>query len=593
MTRRTLARVAGALVAVAAGLVPLSVAAPAHAGQVGITLGIKGAGYVQVVEGSLEDNASANCDKTANRDHRVTLECPRIRNEEPFEAWVWLRPLTAYIPSTWEFAGWSGCDQTRYRNERTECGLSSPAFGSVEKYPVASFRDTEAPTVTNLNATQGTSQGSFEFTWQQSGGFRSECRIVGKAWETCASPRQETLTEGTHEFQVRAEDQSGNLSNAPIIAVTAVDTGLWWKPDYISNKRTADFGWTSNSATSYDCALDGIALACTTEGRTRFDNLGEGWHTFTVRGRASGWVDPVPVRWDWKVDTTAPGTTIEGGPTDGSSTSATTAEFTLSSDEAGAGFGCSLDGDAIACTKGTLRLDGLAPGEHTLSVTASDSAGNVDQSAATRSWTVDTAAPQTTITGGPANGSVLTSTTASFRIASSEAGSSASCTLDGTARTCAPGALTLSGLTPGTHDLRVRATDGAGNTDATAATRFWTVPVPARSLARSSGWTLSSLSSAYGGKVLTTTRKNASVAVSVRSARRISLVAGGGSTHGSVRVYVGSRLVKTVSLRTTKSVTKRVIPITTLSSAYTGKVRVVVATSGRTVRLEGIAASTR
>lgn len=593
LDRRTLARVVGGLVAVAAGLVPITVATPAHAGQVGITLGIKGAGYVQVVEGSLEDGASANCDKTANRDHRVTLECPRIRNEEPFEAWVWLRPLTVYSPSTWEFAGWTGCDQTRVRNERTECGLSSPAFGSVERYPVASFRDTEAPTVSNLNATQGGSQGSFDFSWQTQGAVLIECRIVGQPYETCSSPQHRVLPDGAHEFQVRAQDQSGNVSNTPVIEVVNVDTRFVNKPAYLSTETTAAFDWSSTSATAYECALDGIAVACTTQGWLRLDNLGEGWHTFTVRGRQGGWTDPTPSRWDWKVDTVAPETLITGGPAEASSTNASTAEFTLGSDEPSAGFGCSLDGTPVACSQGTLRLDGLTPGTHTLSVTAADNAGNVDQTPATRSWKVDTTAPSTTLSGGPANGSVLTSTSASFRLGSSESGSTTTCTLDGRARSCAPGALTLSGLTPGTHDLRVRATDRAGNTDASPATRFWTVPVPARSLTRSSGWTLSSLSSAYGGKVLTTTRKNASVAVGVRNVRRLALVASGGTTHGTVRVYAGSRLLKTVSLRTSRSVTKRVIPITTFSSGFTGKVRVVVATSGRTVRLEGIAASTR
>lgn len=459
MNRRTLARLAGALVAVAAGVVPLTVAPPAHAGQVGITLGIKGAGYVQVVEGSLEDGSSINCDKTANRDHRVTLECPRIRNEEPFEAWVWLRPLTVYIPSTWEFAGWSGCDQTRVRNERTECGLSSPAFGSVEKYPVASFRDTEAPEVTNLDATQGASQGSFEFTWQTRGASLTECRIVGQPYEVCSSPTRWVLSEGVHEFQVRAQDQSGNVSNTPVVEVVNVDTMWWSKPSHRTSERTASFSWTTGSATSYACALDGVAIACTTQGWLRLDNLGEGWHTFTVQGRHGGWADPTPSRWDWLVDSIAPDTLLGGGPAEGSSTSSTTAEFTLASDEPGAGFGCSLDGKPIACSAGTLRLDSLTPGEHSLTVTASDSVGNVDKSAATRFWTVDTTAPSTTLTGGPANGSVLPSTATSFRLGSNESGGAMTCTLDAEPRACAPGALTLTGLTPGTHDLRVRAAD--------------------------------------------------------------------------------------------------------------------------------------
>ncbi|QSR25412.1 hypothetical protein CFH99_07210 [Nocardioides aromaticivorans] len=205
----------------------------------------------------------------------------------------------------------------------------------------------------------------------------------------------------------------------------------------------------------------------------------------------------------------------------------------------------------------------------------------------------DTTAPNTTLGGGPANGAIVPSTSAAFSLGSTEAGSRFACTLDGRARACASGTHTVTGLAPGTHVLRASATDAAGNTDPTAATRTWTVPVPARSLSRSAGWSLLSAPSAYGGKVLASSRRNASTSYPVRGARRLALVASGGTTHGTVRVYAGSRLLKTISLRTTRNVTKRVIPVTSFSSAWTGTVKVVVATTGRTVRIEGIAAPTR
>ncbi|HWJ08935.1 MAG TPA: hypothetical protein VNS46_06130 [Nocardioides sp.] len=213
--------------------------------------------------------------------------------------------------------------------------------------------------------------------------------------------------------------------------------------------------------------------------------------------------------------------------------------------------------------------------------------------AAKADGSADSTPPSTTLGGGPVNGAIVPSTSAALTIGSSEAGSQFACTLDARARACAGGAHAVTGLAPGTHVFRATATDAAGNADPTAATRTWTVPVPARSLQRSAGWSLVSAPGAYAGKVLATSRRNASASYPVRGARRLALVASGGTTHGTVRVYAGSRLLRTISLVTSRSVTKRVIPVTTFSGTWSGTVRIVVTSTGRPVRIEGIAAPTR
>src|SRR5437870_10540943 len=85
----------------------------------------------------------------------------------------------------------------------------------------------------------------------------------------------------------------------------------------------------------------------------------------------------------------------------------------------------------------------------------------------------DTSPPRTAITAGP-SGTIDTSS-ASFSFSSSEAGSSFQCSLDaGSWAACAsPKAYT--GLADGNHSFGVRATDGAGNTDLTPASRSFTV----------------------------------------------------------------------------------------------------------------------
>ena len=85
----------------------------------------------------------------------------------------------------------------------------------------------------------------------------------------------------------------------------------------------------------------------------------------------------------------------------------------------------------------------------------------------------DTTPPETTITSGP--GATTTDSNATFAFTSSEAGSTFSCKLDGsTAAPCAS-PTNYTGLGVGAHTFTVAATDLAGNTDPTPATRDWSV----------------------------------------------------------------------------------------------------------------------
>ena len=85
----------------------------------------------------------------------------------------------------------------------------------------------------------------------------------------------------------------------------------------------------------------------------------------------------------------------------------------------------------------------------------------------------DTTAPDTTITSAPADPS--TSTSASFAFTSSESGSTFACQLDTGAYAACTSPKAYSGLTTGSHSVSVRATDAAGNTDASPATWTWSI----------------------------------------------------------------------------------------------------------------------
>lgn len=89
---------------------------------------------------------------------------------------------------------------------------------------------------------------------------------------------------------------------------------------------------------------------------------------------------------------------------------------------------------------------------------------------------VDTSPPETTIDSGPSG--ATSSTKASFDFSSSEAGSSFECALDTLAWSPCTTPRAYGPLDLGIHSVSVRATDVAGNTDPSPATREWTVAEP-------------------------------------------------------------------------------------------------------------------
>jgi hypothetical protein len=191
-------------------------------------------------------------------------------------------------------------------------------------------------------------------------------------------------------------------------------------------------------------------------------------------------------------DTTPPNTTITSGPP--ATTTVSSASFSFSATEAGATFACKLDGGRWSRCKPPRSYTGLRVGSHQFSARAKDTAGNVDPTPATWSWSVvtetkpveepappveepappvDTTPPDTTISGGPSGST--TATSASFSFTATEAGSTFECKLDSASWAGCTSPKALSGLAVGSHAFSVRAKDAAGNVDATPASRSWTV----------------------------------------------------------------------------------------------------------------------
>ncbi len=171
-------------------------------------------------------------------------------------------------------------------------------------------------------------------------------------------------------------------------------------------------------------------------------------------------------------DITPPDTTITADPSGMITTDS--ASFSFTSSESGSTFECKLDSDAWGGCTSPRSYSGLPDGAHSFSVRAIGQAGNVDATPATSSFTVDTTPPDTTIASGP-SGTVLQGPV-TFSFSSSEPNSPFECRFDGwpSWHSCSS-PQTYSNLAPGDRIFSVRATDAAGNTDPTPATRSFTI----------------------------------------------------------------------------------------------------------------------
>jgi hypothetical protein len=173
-------------------------------------------------------------------------------------------------------------------------------------------------------------------------------------------------------------------------------------------------------------------------------------------------------------DCTPPETFISAGPS--GVTKDTTPSFTLTATEPGSTFECRVVGVTgfVPCTS-PHTTQALADGSYTFEARATDPSpnANVDPSPATRSFTIDTTAPQTTITGKPKKKS--RKRRASFAHRSSEPGSTFLCSVDGADYVACGPTFRTRKLARGKHRFDVLATDAAGNRDPSAATYIWKV----------------------------------------------------------------------------------------------------------------------
>ncbi len=332
---------------------------------------------------------------------------------------------------------------------------------------------------------------SFDFSAEAGASVQCSIDSGSAAYGPCSAATEHQpgsdLAPGSYTFRVRATDAVGNSAVAtrtfsvdttpPSIAITGGPSGL------TANARPT-FSFDPEPGATVTCSIDAGAPAfgpCSGPGNahTPATDLGEGAQTFRVRATDSAGNSDTATR-PFTVDTVAPETTITGGPAEGETITTAAATFSFSSSESGSSFECKLDGGAFMPCGSPKKLTSLANGAHSFAVRATDGAGNVDGSAATRGFSVDTSdhtPPETTITSGPGEGATIATAATSFGFASNESGSTFECELDGGGFEPCSSPRALSGLGDGAHSFAVQATDPNGNTDPTPATRTFTVAI--------------------------------------------------------------------------------------------------------------------
>ena len=356
--------------------------------------------------------------------------------------------------------------------------------GNADATP-ASFTwviDATAPdTIIDTSPTDPTGSASATFTFHGNDGAGTgvasfECDLDGGGFGTCTSPQSYSgLADGSHTFQVRAIDNIGSVDPTPasftwVIDTSAPDTTITATPPNPSASANASFSFTGNDGggtgvVGFECQIDGGAFIACASPRT-YIGLSDGSHTFQVRAvDTAGNADTTPASFTWVIDTTPPPAPVVITPANGGNTN-NTQPLVSGTAEANSTVTVFLDGVAA----GTTTADGagnwtftppspLSDGSHTARARSTDAVGNTSVDSNTNTFTVDTVAPDTTITSNPANPSA--SANASFSFTGNDGGGSGvvgfECQLDGGGFSTCTSPQTYTGLSDGPHTFQVRA----------------------------------------------------------------------------------------------------------------------------------------
>ncbi|HEU4779643.1 MAG TPA: hypothetical protein VFS58_07140 [Steroidobacteraceae bacterium] len=309
---------------------------------------------------------------------------------------------------------------------------------------------------------------SFTFTATEAGST-FESRLDGAAFAAATSPvNLNGVGEGSHTFEVRARDASGNMDSSPafatwVVDTTAPETTVDTSPSAATPIALAAFTFSSaDSSAGFEVSLDDAPFVAATSPYSV--NVTEGPHNLRVRARdLAGNIDATPVSVTWIFDPIAPDTEITSAPP--TTTPVSSASFSFSSSDITATFEVSLDGGAFVAATSPYQAGVVTNGPHIFRVRARDAAGNVDPSPASAAYIADTVGPTGRIVFPPPV-SYTEATTLTVRGAASDANGVSSVRVNGVAATSTDGFATWSVQIPitvtGANPIVLAVTDTAG-----------------------------------------------------------------------------------------------------------------------------------
>lgn len=237
---------------------------------------------------------------------------------------------------------------------------------------------------------------------------------------------------------------------------------------------TANLAWTASTDNvgilRYDVYNAGVFLGSTTTPSYSVTNLSCSTpYTFQiVAGDAAG--NTATTSYALSTNSCLPTVTITS-PTQNQVFNTTSASLTYTTTGAPTSVTCALDTAAPAPCPSPVSATGLGEGPHTVVVTATNSYGS---STATVTFSIDAAPLDTSVTGGPADGSTITSARPTFGFNSNKLNVTFVCWMENSPQVPCTSPYEAPLQSNGTHTFYVAAKNSSGVIDSTPASRSFT-----------------------------------------------------------------------------------------------------------------------